>query len=97
MHKRSYVMRISDWSSYVCSSDLFHQMQYILVVPHLGVGAIAEPVIERIVAGRRGQKQRREIQRRRLRRDMAAQARGDPGAACFGRDIDIAQDRKSVL
>src|SRR3546814_17554157 len=60
-------MRISDWSSDVCSSDLFHQVECLLAVPHRAIGAIAEAIIERSVTRRR-----REVER------CKAQAAGCP-------------------
>src|SRR3546814_10806410 len=45
--KTAYEMRISDWSSDVCSSDLLHRLQRVLVL-------IEEGVAEDAVGGRIG-------------------------------------------
>src|SRR3546814_5768502 len=53
-HKTSYEMRISDWSSDVCSSDLIHCLEHVerLARPHLAdddaVGAHAQRVLDQL-------------------------------------------------
>src|SRR3546814_1435486 len=72
-HKTAYEMRISDWSSDVCSSDLpqtsgeWHRISALAVAENCGhLGGVARNVRrpQGLVTGHRGQRRERSEERR---------------------------------
>src|SRR3546814_3526801 len=81
--KTAYEMRISDWSSDVCSSDLGHQREGGHVMGHHGAGADHRPGADLIAADDRGVGADRGAAANRRRAELVLAL--DPGARGIGR------------